>query len=262
MYSSLKLAIDYCKYYLAASNGKGHGIHSPFVFDFVRSVLPYQREPVFRQIESCRKALKKNTSQLLIEDLGAGSATQRSSMRTVASIARTSLKPAKFASLFYRIIKYYKAENVIELGTSLGITTAYMASVPGVKVYTLEGAGQVAAIAEKNFHSLSQDISLIKGNFDDTLPPLLNELKKIDLAFIDGNHRKEATTRYFQLIKKHRHPGTIIILDDIHWSSEMENAWEQIKKDPEVTLTIDLFFVGIVFFREEFKVKQHFCIRF
>ncbi len=108
---------------------------------------------------------------------------------------------------------------------------------------------------------------MLKGNFDKTLPLILSDAgglanKEIDLAFIDGNHRLMPTLHYFDLIKPRISMDGLIIFDDIHWSREMEMAWNKIKADPKVTLSIDLFFLGIVFFREAFKVKQDVEIRF
>jgi predicted O-methyltransferase YrrM len=182
----------------------------------------------------------------------------------VSSIAGSALKPKKFAQLMFRIARYYKAHRILELGTSLGITSSYLASsLEDARLDTMEGAPAIAAIAKKNFESLGlKNTNLHVGNFDETLPPLLNELKQIDLAFIDGNHRREPTVRYFRQLLPVCHNDTILIFDDIHWSEEMEQAWEEIKKDGSVKLTIDLFFIGLVFFKKEFKVKQDFAIRF
>ncbi len=162
---------------------------------------------------------------------------------------------------------------MLELGTSLGISAAYLASgaqeadnssgATNAKLLTLEGAGAVAAVAAANFRSLGlENIELVTGGFDDRLPGVLDKMGRIDLAFVDGNHRKEPTLRYFNLLIGCASPSAVLIFDDIHWSREMEEAWEAIKQDPRVLLTVDLFFIGLVFLREEFKVKQDFIIRF
>jgi predicted O-methyltransferase YrrM len=150
------------------------------------------------------------------------------------------------------------------LGTSLGITTAYLASpASACSVTTMEGANSVADIAEMNFNKLSlANINIIRGNFDETLPPVVESLGRIDLAFVDGNHRYEPTVRYYHQLLPAMHEYSVLIFDDIHWSREMEQAWEEITQDAAVMLSIDLFFIGLVFFRKENKVKQHFTIRF
>lgn len=218
----------------------------------------------YNTIEFMRERMKQNKTILTIDDYGAGSTITSSNKRKVNSIAYAALKPKKFGQLLFRIVNFYSAKSIVELGTSLGITTAYLAAgnVLG-KVCTFEGAHEVAEIAEDNFYKLSlKNIKVIEGNFDNTLLPELSNLNEIDLAFVDGNHRKEPTLRYFEQLLTKTHEHSILIFDDIHWSNEMEEAWKMIKQHSSVTLTIDLFFIGIVFFRKEHKAPQHFTIRF
>jgi predicted O-methyltransferase YrrM len=152
----------------------------------------------------------------------------------------------------------------LELGTSFGITSSYLAAAdPNAKVYTIEGSPAIANIAQITFGRFDlKNIELVTGNFTDVLPGLLARLKTIDLAFIDGNHRKEPTLDYFQQLLKHSTPSTILIFDDIHWSAGMEEAWAEIQQHPSITLTIDLFFIGIVFLNPDINHKQQFSIRF
>ena len=164
----------------------------------------------------------------------------------------------------FRIAQYYKPKTILELGTSFGISTAYMASANSTAgVYTCEGASSIAAIAKQSLNELGlQNIHIAEGDFTNTLPILLSQLGKIDLAFIDGNHRKEPTLEYFTKLLNHSTPSTIFIFDDIHWSAGMEEAWEEIKQHPAVTLTIDLFFIGIVILSPDITHKQQFSVRF
>ena len=257
--------LAYLKYYITASNGSGHGIHSPFVFDFITQVMNDNRYfYAYDSIEQIRKNLLRNHQVLTIEDFGAGSAVAKSNERKISDISRSSLKPKKFGQLMFRIVNYYQANNIIELGTSLGITTSYLASA-NLKgnVYTFEGAKQAAAIAKQNFDNLSlNNIEVIEGNFDETLQPQLNKIASADFVFVDGNHREKPTIQYFEWLLKKATESSVFIFDDIHWSQEMEEAWKYIQQHAAVTLTIDLFFIGIVFFRKEQKVPQHFTIRF
>jgi predicted O-methyltransferase YrrM len=265
MYSSFQLALKYANYYLTALNGKGHGIHSPFVFDFVTNVLNDKRlYDDYEKVENIRDRSLRDSTVLKIEDHGAGSSSSHSDQRSVSSIAKHAVKSKKYGQLLYRIMKYYRPKSVIELGTSLGITTCYLSlGNPDSEVLTFEGAPEVGNIAKQNFGSLQLDnIRLIDGNFDYTLYPATYHLSSVDLAFIDGNHRREPTLNYFDCLLPKMNDHSIFIFDDIHWSPEMEQAWEQIKMNPVVRCTIDLFFIGIVFFRSEFKEKQHFKIRF
>jgi predicted O-methyltransferase YrrM len=161
------------------------------------------------------------------------------------------------------LVNRFQPEEVLELGTSLGISSAYLASANSkIKVITIEGCKEIAEKAKENFKKLGlQNIEQHLGNFDDVLPQLLSEKKKIDFVFFDGNHRKEPTLNYFKQCLAHAHEGSIFIFDDIYWSSEMKEAWNEIKMNERVTVTLDLFFMGIVFFRKE-QVKQHFIIRY
>jgi predicted O-methyltransferase YrrM len=265
VYSKFQLAYKYLHYFITASNGKGHGIHSPFVFDFIARVLNDKTAyPEFEKIEALRKQLLQNNSLPEVEDFGAGSSVSRSGRRTISSIAKNVAKSKKFGQLLFRMVKYYKPSTVLELGTSLGITSSYLSLAnPDGKMITMEGAKQIASVANHNFNELNlQNIELIEGNFDDTLSSVVSGLSSVDFAFIDGNHRREPTERYFSLLKEKASDDSIFVFDDIHWSGEMEAAWKNIKADSSVTSSINLFFIGIIFFRKEFKQKQHFVIRF
>lgn len=265
MYSKTKLALKYFQYLLRAANGKGHGVHPPFVFDFIQHVLNSKNQPAyFSEIEHIRKALVVNDEIITIEDFGAGSRIFSGLERKISGIARTSLKPAKYSRLLHNIIAYYQPKTSIELGTSLGITTAYLAKAnPAGKVITLEGSGAIAAIAKNNFAKLSiENIEIVQGNFNDTLPQVLLKNPVIDFAFIDGNHSKKPTLDYFYSLLPHTGSDTILVFDDIHWSEEMEAAWAEIQASQQVRLSVDLFFVGIVFFKKELLTKSDFTIRY
>lgn len=265
MYSAAQLAIKFLNYYWTASNGKGHGIHSPFIFHFITRVLNDKTTyDAYDRVESLRRQLLTDKTTLTVEDFGAGSAANKSNRRTIASIAKHAAKPAKYGQLLFRMAKEYQPGTILELGTSLGISTSYLSlAKPGARLITLEGAPELANAAVQNFKTLQlNNISLVPGNFDETLPGVIERVSAIDLAFIDGNHRREPTERYFLQILSKTTNDSIIIFDDIHWSKEMEAAWETVKAHPAVRSSIDLFFIGIVFFREEFREKQHFKIRF
>jgi predicted O-methyltransferase YrrM len=237
------------------------------VFDFVTRVLnDRQTHPEYAPIEALRSRLLRDPTLLEVEDLGAGSAHPAFSTRTVASIARRAAKPTRLGQLLFRVAKHYKPSTILELGTSLGLSTAYLAAAApetnDTKVYTIEGSPAIAEVARANLRSLNLDACLHLGNFDTVLPELLPTIQPPGLVFVDGNHRLEPTVRYFHLVLQHVARPAILIFDDIHWSAEMEQAWAAIRADPRVGLTIDLFFLGFVFLRDEFKVKQDFVIRF
>lgn len=239
-------------------------MHSPFVFDFIQSVLN-NRHGYFppAEIEQLRKKLLNDKSVINVEDFGAGSRVQSSSTKKISDIARAALKPKKYGQLLHRLCRHYKPKTILELGTSLGITTAYLASaVDSAKVTTIEGSPEIAHVAQMNFKQLGlNNIQSLIGNFDDVLPTVIQQKSSIDLAYVDGNHRYAPTISYFRNLLGKMHNESILVFDDIHWSAEMEQAWDEIKNDVAVQYTIDIFFLGFVFFKKEFKVKQHFTIR-
>ncbi|HET6994548.1 MAG TPA: SAM-dependent methyltransferase, partial [Chitinophagaceae bacterium] len=191
MYGRLQLASKYLQYYFKASNGKGHGVHSPFVFEFITKVLKDRRVyPDYTEVETLRQKLSNDPTILNVDDFGAGSTKSKTSQRTIASITKNAAKSKKFGQLLYRIAKFYQPQTILELGTSLGITSSYLARArPGAKLITLEGAKEVLAVARNNFDHLQlRNIETVEGNFDDTLQPAIRSLQSsIDLAFIDGN---------------------------------------------------------------------------
>ncbi len=240
-------------------------MHSPFVYNFIEQVLNDQKKyPAYQRIEEARNMLLQDNRVIVVEDFGAGSNHVHSTHRKVSRIAATSLKPKKYAQLLFRVVQYFQPSTVVELGTSLGVTTAYLAAGnPAAQVTTFEGSTAIASIAAQQLAQLqASNVQLIQGDFNQTLPVFLKESGNLDLVFIDGNHRKLPTLDYVAQCMHRSTESTIMILDDIHWSAEMEAAWENIKMNPAVTLSIDLFFVGLVFFRKDFKVPQHFTIQF
>ena len=216
------------------------------------------------EIEELRTQLLADKRLLQIEDLGAGSRIPSTKERTVEQLAKSALKPKKYAQLLFRLVKYYQPKTILELGTSLGITTSYFAAAqPESHITTIEGSKAIAAVAKENFSKLGQkNIRILEGNFDEVLPSVINQMPSIDLAYIDGNHRYKPTLEYFHQLLANTNNDSIMVFDDIHWSAEMEMAWEEIKTHPSVKCTVDIFFLGFVFLRSEFKTKQHFSIRF
>ncbi|RYF86002.1 MAG: class I SAM-dependent methyltransferase [Chitinophagaceae bacterium] len=240
-------------------------MHSPFVFRFILHVLNNKSGYLSaKEIEDLRRELQQDQRLLTIEDLGAGSRVSSTKQRTVQQLAKAALKPPKYAQLLFRLAKHYQPQTIVELGTSLGVTTSYLANAnPAANITTIEGSKAVAGIAAENFSKLRfKNIQLLQGNFDDLLPSVISHLPSVDLAYIDGNHRYQPTIDYFHQFLSKTHNNSILVFDDIHWSKEMEQAWEEIKSHPSVKCSVDIFFLGFIFFRSEFKVNQHFSIRF
>lgn len=263
MYSSIRLAVKYINYYLTAHNAKGHGVHSPFVFDFVQHVLNDDRTfYAYQSIENLQKILIHDTSILTLEKYNVVTGDCVTGQKSISDIIKSSLMSLKYRQLLFRIIDHYSPEYLLELGTSLGITSAYMAMAnPSSILTTLENSSSVAFLAKENFQKLGvKNIRVIEGNIDRSLSGWLEKQPKIDFAFIAEGY--VSTHHYFKQILPQTHEYSILILNHIHRSHEMEKAWNEIKLHPSVTLSIDLFAIGLIFFRKEFKVKQHLAIRF
>jgi len=264
-YNTLVLINKYISYLWNASNGRGHGVHSPFVYSFIKNVLNTKSTgESIDAIENYRHQLLSNQNKITILDLGAGADLQGNKSKTIAQIAKRALKPKKYSTLLSRIVAYFQPTQILEMGSSLGITTCYLAqAAPYASVVTMEGAPAVAKQALATFKNLGfQNIQLIEGNFDQSLPNYLQGISTIGIAYVDGNHRYIPTMQYFNLLLAKSDEHSILIFDDIHWSSEMEKAWAEIKADTRITLTIDLFYIGIVFLKKGNKEKENFIIKF
>jgi len=259
--NKLKFIFRFLRYYFRAQT-KYH-IHSPFVYDFCEEILEDDRHfYTFTEVEVLRNLLKGDLEMIEITDYGAGSQISKNKKRTVASLAKNSATFPAFCQIMFRLIHKYKPQTMIEMGTSLGISTLYQAdgNIEG-KMLTLEGCPNIAHHSMLNFQRLKRkNIRLLKGEFGKTLPLALKEFPKLDYVFFDGNHRKEPTLEYFNQCLKNAHEQTVFVFDDIYWSDGMVAAWKEIKRHPEVRLTIDLFFCGIVFFRKEQRGKEHFTL--
>lgn len=251
----------YFKHRLKSKNR--HGTHSPFVYKLLDEVIYLKGSYYnYEKIDFIRKKMERDPRIIQITDFGAGS-KKLTNQRKIAEIAKTSVKSKKLAELLYRLVLHFKPKSILELGTSLGITTCYLASAnTKCPVYTIEGDPIIRNLAIENFKELNlKNIKSIEGNFADVLPKVLQELGGVDFAFIDGNHRKEPTLRYFNALVDKMPNGGILIFDDIYWSKEMTEAWNDIVKSDKINVTIDLFYFGIAFIRKE-QVKEHFTIRF
>ncbi|MBP1665039.1 MAG: O-methyltransferase-like protein [Bacteroidetes bacterium] len=245
----ISFIIRYLIHFFEAKNTKGHGVHSPYLFRFTQNVI-YDKNPfyIFPAIEKLRVQLRRDERLLHLTDFGTGN----HSASRVCDIAKKSLKTPNRARLLFRTVHFIQAKTVLELGTSLGITTAYLAS---------PNSDLVAAVARENFEKLGlKNIRQITGNIDNTLEPFLQENKTLDVVFFDANHRQEAVLRYFNLCVKHITRNSVFIVDDIHWSADMEDAWFSIQNHPEVQSSIDLFDCGMVFF-DRYLPKKHFKMR-
>lgn len=231
-----------------------------FTYMFLQQVVINTSRKANRGILALRKQMLKDKRIIDTGHYGAGS-KKGASIRKICDVARYSATGAKKGLLLYNMVELYKPNTIIELGTSLGFGSMYMAwAEPAPRIFSIEGNKELHELAAKNVAQLGfTNINLINDTFDEALPVLLQENDGCDMLFIDGNHTKEATLKYFQLFLPYAKPGSIVIFDDIRWSEGMYEAWSDIRRHEAVKISIDLFSVGIVFF-EQVDRKQHFRI--
>jgi predicted O-methyltransferase YrrM len=251
-------AQKYIAYKLKARNE--HSIHSPFVFKLYTEVIRNKENYyAFDEIRTIRKKLLRNTEMIDVTDLGAGSKTLKTA-RSIAQIAKVSVIREKYGELLFRLVNYFQPKNILELGTSLGLSAFYMhKAAPKAKLTTVEGCADTHKFAV----SLLKETGtfLVNDSFDNFLSKSI-EQQKFDFIYIDGNHTYEATINYFKILLDHIDNDSVMIFDDIYWSPGMTKAWEEIKKNSSVTISIDLYKFGLVFFRKENKQKEDFCLRY
>lgn len=247
----------FLQHYLGATTY--YNLHSPSIFEFISNTLEDDRNYyAFDEIEALRDHLLKDSTRLQIVDHGAGSKTTKLKTRTIKEIAASALSPSYQCKVLFRIVQFKKPMHILELGTSLGVSTLYLAKANSqAKLTTIEGSESISEVALRNFGYLKQtQIDLKVGNFDDVLPKVLKKTESLDLVYIDGNHQYEPTMNYFRMVLPYLNENSLVIFDDIYWSKEMCKAWEEIKSFDDVKQSIDLYFFGLVFFNQDFKEKK------
>ncbi len=233
-------------------------LHSPFVYHFYLNVLECENDNQIQAILSLREKLRSDNSILKAEDFGTGSLLSK----TVADIEKKVAVRHKYGVLLYRLVNYFKSLNIIEIGTSIGLSSSYMALAnANASLISLEGSNEIAEAAKQNHASLQiKNVEVVAGNFNETLSSTLQQLASVDLVFFDGNHTKAATLSYFQQCISKSTEDSSFVFDDIYWSKDMSEAWEEIKQDARVRLTIDVYQFGICFFRKEKLAKENFVL--
>ena len=257
----LRLAWKYLQYYWRARTR--YGMHSPFVYELVENTVEDSRTfYAFPIIEGLRRLLLRDDTQITITDHGAGSKVESGTRRKVSSLARHSAISPATGRLLFRLVHFTKPATLLELGTSLGLSTAYQAAAAlQSAMITIEGCPETAALARQHFQQLNlPNVRLLDGTFREKLPEALRELKRLDYLYLDGDHRRGASLEYFELCLPYAHAGSVFAIADIHWSGEMERAWGEMRRHPRVSLSVDLFHVGLLFFRKKQREKEHFTV--
>jgi predicted O-methyltransferase YrrM len=240
-----------------------HAVHSPFVFNLITKCFYDKKEKSeYAVLQEYRNTLLENKNSIEVSDFGAGSKVFNSNTRVIAQIAKTAGISKKRAQLLYRITHYFQPETILELGTSLGLATSALAlGNPKASITTLEGSANTMAIAKKQLQLYNiNNVKSITTEFNKYLEICNLKSEIWNLIYFDGNHSKKATLDYFEQLLSTITNDSVWIFDDIHWSVDMEEAWKTIQKHPKVSVTIDTFQWGLVFFRRE-QPKEHFIIR-
>lgn len=258
------------RFHMSAWNTGGNGVHSPYLFEWVRMVMSDKHSYYgWQPIEECRAAMLQDGRLLRFVDYGSGRNKNRDSdERYVKDIAKTSLSDRRYAQMLYRLVNWLGGQQqgvenksdglmIVELGTSLGVTTAYLASVNRMnKVVTYEGCEAVADLARQNWKELGLE-NIVCRVGEISVEVLDQELQSVDVAFIDANHTRESTLEYFNVLANKMHKKSVIVIDDIHYCREMEEAWQEICEDSRVSTTMDLFQMGLVFFDTNYWHKNY-----
>lgn len=253
--------IQYLSYWLNAVNA--HSLQSPFIYDlYTNTIRSKSQHEETSQIEVLRNKLISSNLWIDVESYGASSRVANGRKRPVNKIAKHGINPLKTNLLLWRLINYFDLKTIVELGTAFGINTLHLSQNKNTSITSFEGCNNTADIAQSNFDSLNRkNIKLVRGNLDDTLRAFCDITRKVDFVFFDANHRYSPTVNYFELLSKRTHDKTIFVFDDIHWSKEMTKAWKEIHQSPMVTLSIDLYQLGIIMFMPTLP-KQHYTITF
>lgn len=245
-------------------NSKSHfSVHSPFLFDFIEifsKKADSQKELAF--IFSYKKKIVSNCESIEIHDFGTGKRSNNTYITSIKKQAKRSLKNDSDIIILYNIVNKIKPKNILELGTSFGVSTLTMSIAnPNCSIKTFEGCPNISKKAEALFKEAKvSNIQIVVGNINTTLYDAKQVSEPFDLVFIDANHTYVDTLKYFFHIKTLLNKNSLIIFDDIHWSKEMNKAWKSIIEDTDITLSVETWNFGFVFFNNDLS-KQHFILR-
>jgi predicted O-methyltransferase YrrM len=253
--------LSFARYKLFSWHKYGHGIHSPLVYRLVRECFCAKiSDSIFAEEKEARKLLKMNKAVIKANGYGAGSRSLAYS-RSVSQINKACSVPHKYGKLLYKLCCWVAADNVLELGTSVGMGAMYLSKREGTKLTTVDACSSAQAVASEVLGFYGRDAVFVNGLFDDKLPAIEASGLKFGLIYIDGDHTAESTLANFSRAAKLCRKGGVIVIDDIRWSGGMLQAWEEICKHKDSRACIDLWKMGIVFTDKELS-REVFTIRY
>lgn len=260
MISRINYALKNIKYLIFAHHRKGHGIHSPFVFNLVNDVFNKKNNnPELQKVLEIYKVISHSDEIVEFKNSGAGSTYIKKDSLTLHQIIKQSGISLKYGKLLFNLVSYFKPETILELGTSVGISTAFIGSAAREAAFVTIDASETKLDKARELSEKLRlkNIRFVHGDFDYALDSVLSAFDKLDFVFIDGNHRKEPTLKYFEQCLNKAHTNSVFVFDDIHWSKDMEKAWAEIKRNPKVRVSIDIFRMGIIFLNTELSYQQY-----
>jgi predicted O-methyltransferase YrrM len=207
----------------------------PFTPDEMRSL---------NRIEEMRALCEADTREIVIVDYGAGSPDEHrtteemekgvSKTQRIGEACRNASKPPVWGECLFRLVRHFRSQSCIEMGTCVGISGSYIAMALSLNGYgkplvALEGSSSLAAVALANFVRVGlANVEILEGTFSSTLGPTLERMKPVDFIFIDGHHDEHATIGYFEQVKPFLAEHNVLVFDDIDWSDGMRAAWRKI----------------------------------
>ena len=261
--SKINYAWKYIHYLLVSKSHGSKDYQSSFLNDFITNVIRDLKRFDYKKIDHIRKQMAKDKSKININDFGAGSQKGKGNIRSVRYIVnQTSVRP-KYGRFLATFVDWLSPSTIIELGTGTGLSTMYMGvTSTQSRIISIEGCSGIASLAKKNINRLGLDnVEIVTGSFQNILPTILHKLKHNLFVFIDGDHYGDHLVNYYELILPFTNENTVFVFDDIRWSRSMERAWFSLIKRDEVSVSIDIFRMGIIFMKKNFK-KQHYMLWF
>ena len=239
--------------------------HSPYLFRLMSFMANDKvRFEKFSAIEALRRKWLKNRTRIVRKDKGTGSLySGKPDTESISAIAKHALSLPFQCRCMARLVHLEKPNVIIEFGSSLGISAAYLQSGnPTSVITTVEGDPEIAKLARTTFAELDMTgIQLVVSTFEEFLASPDHHDRKIDLLFLDGNHNSSALLDYYEKLKSNFSANTIVLVDDIYWSQDMQQGWRKLINLPEVTQSVDCFRFGMLFFKKEFLEKENHRIR-
>ena len=203
---------------------------------------------IFEACEKYRNKLLQDDTIVSFEIFGSNKTM------LVKDICKKAASKPIWAQFLYLITKRLISPYFLEIGTNLGVSGTYileaLKSKKNSQLYTMEGLPQLCEIAQNQFSKISSNskYKIYEGLYKNTFPKLLMDNKNFNIVFIDGNHKKEPTIKYFTDLQSQLSSPAIIIFDDINWSLDMQKVWKIVKSHKNVSYSIDMFKFGILIF--------------